>query len=69
MTAQTVFGVLKGRLEADIKTANDHIVNGGAKDFAEYRQLTGVIHGLRAALANVADVEQSYMRQEGDLDD
>lgn len=38
-------------------TAVDKLVSGGAKDYAEYRELVGVIRGLDHANLNLQDLK------------
>jgi hypothetical protein len=40
--------------------------SGGAKDFAEYREVCGVIRGLNAALREVGDLSRNYMDDNDD---
>jgi len=39
------------------QTAVDKLVSGGAKDYAEYRELVGVIRGLDHANYNLQDLK------------
>lgn len=39
------------------QTAVDKLVSGGAKDYAEYRELVGVIRGLDHANLNLQDLK------------
>jgi hypothetical protein len=38
--------------------AVDKLISGGAKDYAEYRELVGVIRGLDSANLTIQDLEQ-----------
>jgi len=42
--------------------AIDKLVTGGVKDFAEYRELVGVIRGLDHANYNLQDLKQRIER-------
>jgi len=64
--AKTVFDVLKEKLEADKASAQDFLGGGGAKDFSQYKEATGLIRGLEAGLSYIEDLSRNYM--EGDDD-
>ena len=64
--AKTVFDVLKEKLEADKASAQDFLGGGGAKDFSQYKEVTGLIRGLEAGLSYIEDLSRIYM--EGDDD-
>ena len=64
--AKTVFDVLKDKLEADKASAQDFLGGGGAKDFSQYKEVTGLIRGLEAGLSYIEDLSRNYM--EGDDD-
>lgn len=42
------------------------VTDGGCKDFAEYRNLCGVIQGLRRAKMEIQDLVQRYEEFEDD---
>ena len=44
----------------------DAIAEGGCKDFSEYRNLCGVLQGLRRARMEVQDLVQRYEEFEND---
>ena len=44
--AKTVFDVLKEKLEDDKSSAQKFLGGGGSKDFAEYKEVVGLIRGL-----------------------
>jgi tripartite-type tricarboxylate transporter receptor subunit TctC len=64
--AKTVFDVLKEKLEADKASAQNFLGGGGAKDFSQYKEATGLIRGLEAGLSYIEDLSRNYM--EGDDD-
>ena len=64
--AKTVFDVLKDKLETDKVSAQDFLGGGGAKDFSQYKEVTGLIRGLEAGLSYIEDLSRNYM--EGDDD-
>ena len=64
--AKTVFDVLKEKL-TETKTSSEEFLNsGGAKDYAAYREVCGVIRGLDAALREVNELSRNYMEDEDD---
>ena len=58
--AKTVFDVLKEKLEADKASAQEHLGGGGAKDFSQYKEVTGLIRGLEAGLSYIEDLSRNY---------
>ena len=54
--AKTVFDVLREKIEADKRAALQHLAGGGAKDFAMYKEATGLIRGLETCLSYVDDL-------------
>ena len=63
---KTVFDVLNEKLTEHQSSSEDFLKSGGAKDFAEYREVCGVIRGLNAALREVSDLSRNYMEDEDD---
>ena len=51
-----IFELLHHKLQERILNMNDSLSNGSAKDYAEYRELCGVIRGLRSAQIEVQDL-------------
>ena len=47
-------------------SSEDFLKTGGAKDFAEYREVCGVIRGLNAALREINDLSRNYMDDNDD---
>ena len=51
----------------ELKGSSEEFLNsGGAKDFAEYKEVCGVIRGLNAALREVSDLSRNYMEDDDD---
>ena len=48
------------------ESIKDSLVSNSAKDFAEYKNLCGVIQGLRRARIEVQDLVQRYEEFEND---
>jgi len=49
--ARTVFDVLKDRMDEDISSALQFLGSGGAQDFAQYKEVTGLLRGLRSCVS------------------
>ena len=64
--AKTVFDVLIEKFEEDIASSADFLINGGAKDYAEYREVAGRVRGLRLAIQSTKDLSRSQMDEEDD---
>jgi hypothetical protein len=64
--AKTVFGVLIDKHEEDVDSSTQFLVNGGAKDFAEYREVVGRIRGLQLAIQTTKDLSRSQMEEDDD---
>ncbi|MGB1651234.1 MAG: hypothetical protein ACPHEP_09410 [Acidimicrobiales bacterium] len=59
--AKTVFDVLKEKIEEDRSSAQEFLGAGGAKDFAQYKEITGLIRGLESCLNHINDLAKNYM--------
>ena len=64
--AKTVFDVLKDQVEEQRSSAVDFLSQGGPKDYAEYRELCGVVRGLDATLSYMEDLLRSHMEDLSD---
>ena len=64
--AKTIFDVLKDKLEEDRSSALQFLGGGGAKDFAQYKEITGLIRGLEACHNYVEDLSRNYMDEDND---
>ena len=64
--AKTVFDVLKINIEAEIASALEFLENGGAKDYAQYKEVTGLIRGLKSSISHIQDLSRNYMDEEND---
>lgn len=56
---------LQGKLQDEIRAIEEELARGGAKDFAEYQNLCGVIRGLLTAQREINDL----LRKVKDYDD
>ena len=57
---------LFNKLKEREREVSESIAEGSCKDFAEYRNLCGVIQGLRRARMEVQDLVQRYEEFEND---
>jgi len=64
--AKTVYDVLVDKITAHIAAVADSVASGAAKDYAEYRDLCGLIRGLETAKREILDLAQQYMEQDDD---
>mgnify|MGYP003116231456 CR=1 len=64
--AKTVYDVLIDKIEADMASAQDFLNAGSAKDYANYREIVGLIRGLRSSITHIQDLSRKQL--EGDDD-
>jgi hypothetical protein len=64
--AKTVYDVLVDKITAHIAAVADSLASGAAKDYAEYRDLCGLIRGLETAKREVLDLSRNYMEDDDD---
>jgi len=57
--AKTVFDVLKDKLTEDKSAALQFLGNGGAKDFPQYKEVTGMVRGLETCIGYVEDLSRN----------
>ena len=57
--AKTVLDVLKERLEEDKSSAVEFLTAGGAKDFAMYKETTGLVLALETCLQYIEDLSRN----------
>ena len=51
-----VLEYLKGKLQEEVRAAEENLARGAAKDYAEYQNLCGVIRGLLTAQREINDL-------------
>jgi hypothetical protein len=59
--AKTVFDVLLKNIEEHRSSAIEVLAQGSVKDYAEYRDLCGLIRGLETAQREIRDLSRNYM--------
>ena len=64
--AKSVFDVLNDKIEDDKSSALEFLGNGGAKDFAQYKEVVGLIRGLEASKNHMEDLAKNYMEDDDD---
>jgi len=64
--AKTVFDVLKDKINEDKSSALEFLAGGGVKDFAQYKEMTGLIRGLDACYNYVEDLSRNFMDEDDD---
>ena len=64
--AKTVYDVLLEKLTAHLDAVTDSLASGAAKDYAEYRELCGLIRGLETAKREVQDLAQYQLDHDND---
>jgi hypothetical protein len=60
-----IFDILTGKLEEEIKSVVQVLSDGGAKSYDHYKELSGIIRGLRTAQREIGDL----VRKLKDYDD
>ena len=51
-----IFEILDKKFEEEIKSVNQVLCDGGATSYDHYKELSGVIRGLRTAQRELADL-------------
>ena len=64
--AKTVFDVLKDKMNEDVSSALQFLGSGGAQDFAQYKEVTGLIRGLESCLVHVKDLARNQLEDDND---
>ena len=64
--AKTVFDVLKDRIDENVSSAQSFLNAGSAKDYADYREVVGLIRGLEATKSYIEDLAKNYMDDDDD---
>jgi len=64
--AKTVFDVLKDKIDGDISSAQSFLNAGSPKDYANYREVVGLIRGLEVSKSYIEDLAKNYMENDDD---
>ena len=57
---------LRKRIQELIDSRTELLAQGNAKDFAEYKLMTGQISGLRLAITEITDLQDKQRKADGD---
>ena len=64
--AKTIFEVLREKLQEQVRSCEESLVAGSAKDYAQYREICGVIRGLTAAIRENDDLSRNFLDEDDD---
>jgi hypothetical protein len=64
--AKTVFDVLIEKINDDISSAQDYLSGGSPKDFAQYKEVVGLIRGLETSKSHIQDLSRNYVDDDDD---
>ena len=64
--AKTVFDVLNDRIDESILSAKSFLTAGSPKDYANYREVVGLIRGLETSKSYMEDLAKNYMENDDD---
>lgn len=62
----TVFDVLNKQIAEQVVGAERHLSGGAVQSLADYREVVGLIRGLKVSLSYVNDLSQNFMEQDDD---
>jgi hypothetical protein len=51
-----IFELLNKKIEEQIRSHSEALVSGQSKDYAQYRELCGIIRGLQTAQREIGDL-------------
>jgi hypothetical protein len=64
--AKTVFDVLTNKIDEQLSSAQAFVAGGSPKDYANYREVVGLIRGLESAKIIVEDLSRNFMDDDDD---
>jgi len=56
---QTVLDVLKAQITENVTNSETHLSNGAVKDYAEYREVVGIVRGSKAIINLINDLQRN----------
>ena len=68
MTPDVLISRFRKRVRERVAVTEQRVSSGRAKDWAEYRQWVGEIHGYQTALADLAEIVKHYEEEDDDDD-
>jgi hypothetical protein len=64
--AKTVFDVLIQQIEEQKLSSTQFLISGGPMDFAQYKEVTGLIRGLEVSRQLIEDLSRNQMEEDND---
>ena len=64
--AKTVVDVLTQQIEEQKLSSTQFLISGGPKDFAQYKEVTGLIRGLEVSRQLIEDLARNQMEEDND---
>ncbi len=64
--AKTVFDVLTDKITDHKRSSEEFVRSGAAKDYADYKEVCGVLRGLDTALREINDLSRNSMEETED---
>lgn len=65
----TYYTEAKKQIEALLLSRQTVLCSGGAKDFPDYRRITGEISGLNLSIRELNDLQERLEKHNGDIED
>ena len=62
----TVFDVLIKQIEEQKLSSTQFLISGGPKDFSQYKEVTGLIRGLKVSKQLIEDLSRNQMEEDND---
>ena len=62
----TVLDILKKNIEEQKLTSIQFLTSGGPKDYAQYKEVTGLIRGLEVSKQLIEDLSRNQMEEDDD---
>jgi len=63
---KTVFDVLVDKIDEQLSSAHTFVAGGVPQDYANYREVVGLIRGLESAKIIVEDLSRNFMEDDDD---
>lgn len=64
--AKSVLGLLEENFSDRIEAIKDSVAAGSSKDYADYKEMCGLIRGLELARREVKDLSRKLMEEDND---
>ncbi len=64
--AKTVFDVLTNKIDEQLSSAQIFVAGGVPQDYANYREVVGLIRGLESAKLIIEDLSRNFMDDDDD---